>query len=177
MQESKIEKFVWPSTDGKPYKFPDNDIIILKLKSSLKFNSKVQPACLPSEDWSPENDEKMKERCFVSGWGNQASDKVDMPLKVKWVRVPVMTTEKCQGLLPMSQDKICAGYPEGGKDSCQGDSGGPLVCQGKNGGAILTGVVSYGGKCGDPKHPGIYARVTNHLDWIKKNMVIKTVLF
>lgn len=24
---------------------------------------------------------------------------------------------------------ICAGVPEGGKDSCQGDSGGPMVCQ------------------------------------------------
>ena len=45
------------------------------MKSSLKFNSNVQPACLPSPNWAPENDEKMKERCFVSGWGNQAYGK------------------------------------------------------------------------------------------------------
>ena len=70
-----IEKAIWPSDIGKPYDGLANDIVILKLKSPLKFNSKVQPACLPSADWAPENDEKMKERCFVSGWGDQADGK------------------------------------------------------------------------------------------------------
>ena len=72
-----IEKALWPSDTGKPYNdgTMENDVIILKLKSPLKFNSKVQPACLPSADWAPENDEKMKERCFVSGWGNQKDSK------------------------------------------------------------------------------------------------------
>ena len=75
MQASRIEKIIWPASGGKPFEMPNNDIIILKLKSSLNFNSNVQPACLPSPDWAPENDEKMKERCFVSGWGNQAYGK------------------------------------------------------------------------------------------------------
>ena len=77
MQASRIEKIIWPSSGGKPYddNGPNNDIVILKLKSPLKFNSNVQPACLPSPNWAPENDEKMKERCFVSGWGNQAYGK------------------------------------------------------------------------------------------------------
>ena len=81
MQATQIEKAIWPSDIGKPYhdvrnqNDNQNDIIILKLKSPLKFSSKVQPACLPSADWAPENDEKMKERCFVSGWGNQAYSK------------------------------------------------------------------------------------------------------
>ena len=77
IQVGIIEKAIWPSDIGKPYSSvtTENDIIILKLKSPLKFNSKVQPACLPSADWEPENDEKMKERCFVSGWGDQADRK------------------------------------------------------------------------------------------------------
>ena len=77
IQVGTIEKAIWPSDIKKPYHDGknQNDIIILKLKSPLIFSSKVQPACLPSADWAPENDEKMKERCFVSGWGNQAYSK------------------------------------------------------------------------------------------------------
>ena len=190
LQASRIEKIIWPTSGGKPYvpEGPDNDIVILKLKSPLKFNSNVQPACLPSSNWAPENDEKQKERCFVSGWGNTAyhkdhpmfqGKKNDYPEKVKWVRVPVITNEKCRetdvGTDVDAGDKICAGYDLGVKDSCQGDSGGPLVCQGKNGGAILTGVVSYGDDCGSATHPGVYARVTSFLLWIKDNMVIKNI--
>ena len=64
---------------------------------------------------------------------------------------------------------ICAGYPQGGKDSCQGDSGGPFVCQSGNS-AILTGVVSFGYGCADPGYYGVYARVTKILDWIQANI-------
>ena len=64
-QVGEIEEFVWNTE--REYNFPQNDIIILKLKSPLTFNSKVQPACLPSADWAPENDANNK--CFVSGWG------------------------------------------------------------------------------------------------------------
>ena len=65
---------------------------------------------------------------------------------------------------------LCAAYPDGGKDSCQGDSGGPFVCN-DNGKAVIAGIVSFGYGCAVPKNPGVYARVTKILDWIKDNMV------
>ena len=50
------------------------------------------------------------------------------------------------------------------------NSGGPLVCN-SNGKAVLTGVTSGGYGCAKPRYPGVYARVTHVLDWIKSNMV------
>ena len=66
-QVGEIEEFVWNTEREYNSITNQNDIIILKLKSPLTFNSKVQPACLPSADWAPENDANNK--CFVSGWG------------------------------------------------------------------------------------------------------------
>ena len=44
----------------------DNDIAILKLKSSLTFNDTVQPACLPHQYFTPEDTGDL---AVVSGWG------------------------------------------------------------------------------------------------------------
>ena len=66
---------------------------------------------------------------------------------------------------------ICAGYPGvGGKDACQGDSGGPFVCN-DGGKAVIAGVVSWGNGCALADYPGVYARTTYVLDWIKSQMV------
>lgn len=59
---------------------------------------------------------------------------------------------------------FCAG--DSSADSCQGDSGGPIVIQDGNN-HILVGVVSWGAACADPTYPGIYARVSSAIPWIK----------
>jgi len=44
--------------------------------------------------------------------------------------VPVVSDEDCRkayGEAEVADSMICAGLPEGGKDSCQGDSGGPFI--------------------------------------------------
>ena len=71
---------------------------------------------------------------------------------------------------------ICAGYPGvGGKDACQGDSGGPFVCN-DGGKAVIAGVVSWGNGCALADYPGVYARTTYVLDWIKSQMVCSLYL-
>ena len=95
-----------------------------------------------------------------------------MPTNLQWVAVPTVTNAQCAQAYgsTITSSMICAGLPEGGKDSCQGDSGGPFVCR-KDGKAVLTGVVSFGIGCALAEYPGVYARVTAVLDWVKANMV------
>merc|ERR1719481_1903674 len=51
--------------------------------------------------------------------------------------------------------------------SCQGDSGGPLTVK-EGGKFIQIGIVSYAAGCGTSttEGAGVYARVTNYVDWI-----------
>merc|ERR1719347_2470074 len=67
---------------------------------------------------------------------------------------------------------LCAYTP--GKDACTGDSGGPLVTAGPGNNGVepgqnyeLIGVVSGGEGCAEWPWPGVYARVTDQLEWIK----------
>lgn len=59
----------------------------------------------------------------------------------------------------------------GGTDSCQGDSGGPLYRwygNGRDKRAYVVGVVSRGTGCANFNQPGIFTRVSHHVEWIKE---------
>ena len=49
-----------------------NDVAIIKLKTPLKFDENVQPACLPDPDLIPEETGNIG---FVSGWGSSTERK------------------------------------------------------------------------------------------------------
>jgi len=164
-QTIEISHGVW--NEAMPYEGNNNDFIILKLKSALNFNNDVGAACLPEPNHAPD---ATGQTCFVSGWGTLESGASGLPQDLQWVAVPTVTNEECSNAYNSITDSmICAGLPEGGKDSCQGDSGGPFVCR-DNGKAVLTGVVSFGIGCAWADYPGVYARVTAVLDWVKANM-------
>jgi len=91
------------------------------------------------------------------------------------VKLPAMTNNQCKqyyGNNEITDIMLCAGFPEGGKDSCQGDSGGPLVRRKKNNDGTFTdvhvGVVSWGNGCALANNPGVYARTSKRTDWIKE---------
>jgi len=176
VQTSTISKLIFDTNAKYNKQTMDNDIVILKLKTALKFNANVQPACLPVTTFAPENSKSM---AVVSGWGTLKSGG-NPPDILQYVNVPLMTNDDCKktgyGTSNILPSMVCAGYAKGGKDSCQGDSGGPLVVPkgSSDDTAIIYGVVSWGSGCAGPNMPGVYARVTKFVDWIKKNMDAST---
>ena len=151
-----------------------NDIIILKLKTSLIFSQKyfAEAVSLPTEKtWG---NDQLLEDCMISGWGKTQHDVDALPRILQWANVP--TIPNCNSVsnyTNLIESQICAGdLMNGQTDSCGGDSGGPLVCKrSKHSKYVMTGVVSYGPRmCGTPGSPGIYTRVGYFLDWIKENL-------
>merc|ERR1712227_950704 len=101
---------------------------------------------------------------------------LDEPYPLQEAYIPLITDVDCgkmmspimNGTVFITEDQICAGLKEGGKDGCQGDSGGPLVVFNEHGAATVVGVTSWGYGCGYPGLPGVYVRVDSYLDWIHK---------
>lgn len=91
------------------------------------------------------------------------------------VEIPVVSQEACQQSYPnvkVDVRMLCAGLPEGGKDSCQGDSGGPLVAMAADKSYRQIGVVSFGRQCAEKEAYGVYARVSAFEAWLKQNTKI-----
>ncbi|XP_036184395.1 anionic trypsin-like [Myotis myotis] len=139
----------------------DNDIMLIKLSSPAVISSRVSTVSLPTS-CAPAGTQ-----CLVSGWGNTLSSGINHPELLQCLDAPLLAQEQCEAAYPgqITDNMVCAGFLEGGKDSCQNDSGGPLVCNGE-----LQGVVSWGIGCALKNKPGVYTRVCNFLDWIQETM-------
>ncbi|RXN03467.1 transmembrane protease serine 9-like protein [Labeo rohita] len=94
------------------------------------------------------------------------------PQTLQEVQVPIVGNRQCKclnGVSKITDNMICAGLLQGGKDSCQGDSGGPLVS--KQGSIwVQSGIVSFGNGCALANSPGVYARVTQYQNWINQKI-------
>ncbi|XP_051883883.1 hyaluronan-binding protein 2-like isoform X2 [Pristis pectinata] len=144
-----------------------NDIALVKLKSvdgwCAKETKYVKAACLPTGNLPLSSD------CHISGWGlTERGNSSDYLLEAS---VKLISQQSCNRVMSyngvLDESMLCAGNLErGGVDACQGDSGGPLTCL-KDGRYQVYGVVSWGDRCGVKNKPGVYARVTNFLNWIQ----------
>merc|ERR1711956_24996 len=104
----------------------------------------------------PEAGHTASGECIVSGWGTTSESGSSPDLLMK-VSVPIVTDDECRdayGQSEIEDSMICAGLPEGGKDSCQGDSGGPFACSDTPESRELIGIVSWGYGCPGPTTRG-----------------------
>merc|ERR1719419_174797 len=147
----------------------ENDISILELETpvSLTDYPNIKPICLPSKDATYAG-----LSATISGWGRVGSGE-SANSHLHEVDVTVFADGNCGAMNTyMTDDMICAGLKEGGKDSCQGDSGGPLFTQdpSNNSSQTLIGVVSWGIGCALEDRLGIYAEVSHFRDWLDKEL-------
>jgi len=144
------------------------DFALIRLRTPVTFNSCVGPVCLPESDVTEETE------CMITGWGTLESDG-NSPNSLHEGSITTMTNADCDNKysggifasMLCAQGETSSGYV----DACQGDSGGPLVCKDDASGKwILHGATSWGYGCADRKYPGVYARVSKVVDWIRATM-------
>ena len=133
----------------------ENDFALVKLSA----DSTYAPIALNAKEITSKVD-------FVTaGWGT-TSEGGGVSKNLMKVTVPFVDKQTClKAYSDVTDSMICAGYPQGGKDSCQGDSGGPLM-MGTGSARVLAGVVSWGEGCARPNKYGVYSKVNGALNWI-----------
>ncbi|MFI0414471.1 MAG: S1 family peptidase [Candidatus Thiodiazotropha sp.] len=143
----------------------DHDIALLELSSGANLQA-VTPATR-----SITENIAAGTPLTVMGWGNMSVSEENFPNRLQEVQVPLVSQDECRQKYDgnVTDNMICAGFTQGGKDSCQGDSGGPLVHQ-IDGQWHQVGIVSWGEGCAQPGYPGVYARVGAYADWITRVM-------
>ncbi|XP_072747963.1 trypsin-1 isoform X2 [Anoplolepis gracilipes] len=163
-QDFKVEKTIKHS--GYSTINYDNDIALIKLRDPIRFQGPMRPACLPEPGKTFAG-----EKGIVTGWG-ATKEGGSVSTYLQEVEVPIISNAECRATKypsrKITDNMLCAGYIQGGKDSCQGDSGGPLHIE-KNGVYYVIGVVSWGEGCAQPGYPGVYCRGNRYLTWIAYN--------
>jgi len=112
------------------------------------------------------------------GWG-YTSEAGQVSNILRRVTVQIINNKVCNNVASyggsITDVMVCAGFPEGGRDSCQGDSGGPLVTSDPQGGLVQIGIVSWGEGCARPLKFGVYTRVSSIETWVAEHTGIRGV--
>lgn len=144
----------------------DNDIALVKLSRTVKFNDYINTLCLSST--AP----MAGRRCMIAGWGATMEHSAASGILMK-AEVPIVEQSTCarQDVYgsKITNNMICAGFASGGIDTCQGDSGGALHCQNETNPNVweVQGIASWGRGCGRQLRYGVYTRVSNFVKWIE----------
>ncbi|XP_066475312.1 mannan-binding lectin serine protease 1 [Tiliqua scincoides] len=142
------------------------DVALLELSEEARLNDYVMPVCFP------DGSHRTGAMVIVSGWGKQFLHR--LPDALMEIEIPLTDHATCKEVYArlqkaVTEDMICAGEKQGGKDACSGDSGGPMVTlNNQTGQWQLIGTVSWGDGCGLNDRYGVYSNVLLSLPWIKQ---------
>lgn len=145
----------------------DHDFALVELNRDSDYT----PVEINSDKEVGSNKTLEDSQVLTAGWGATTEGGWKLPDELRKVVVPLVSRNSCLESYPgkITERMICAGYPDGGKDSCQGDSGGPLFIRHENGSFNLIGVVSWGEGCARKGKYGVYSNIASVYDWIQDN--------
>ena len=165
-----VSRIIVHSNYKQPSRY-SNDVAVLRLADSVRFNHNIQPIRLASHD------RPAGKYCYLTGWGDSQAG---LGSDLRQVRLRLVGNVTChnyfrnrRGEDPIDNSMMCAGYPS--RSGCQGDSGGPLACQAAYQEYELQGIVSWGRKaspyCGTnvDRPAEVLARVPALRRWICQN--------
>uniref|UniRef100_A0A182PAX3 Peptidase S1 domain-containing protein n=1 Tax=Anopheles epiroticus TaxID=199890 RepID=A0A182PAX3_9DIPT len=140
-QELTVKRvYVHPEFRTGIYK---HDLAILELERPVRFNDRVLPVCLDTEEEEPASFYRQLGK--VPGWGYTEFDEVSTCLRM--TEVPIVNYTRCLASNPevfsntIYDGMFCAGYANG-TNVCNGDSGGGFVTY-RHGRWELQGIVSF----------------------------------
>ncbi|XP_073834583.1 trypsin-1 [Musca autumnalis] len=140
----------------------DYDVGLVRIEGVLVYSPTVQPIKLATSMT------KIKDGSYatVLGWGYTSAWGPPAE-QLRMAQVPIVKQSTCNRRMDglITKRMLCAGFKNGGVDACQMDSGGPLVYK-----STLIGIVSWGVGCAERKKPGVYARVSELMPWIKQTL-------
>ncbi|XP_053307793.1 mannan-binding lectin serine protease 2 isoform X2 [Spea bombifrons] len=159
----------------------DNDIALIKLQNKAPINDNIMAICLPTKEerFHISHSTADNHAGLVAGWG--VTERGVTARYLKFVQVDIVDHGECKETYRrrsddanqhvVTENMICAGFEEGGKDSCQGDSGGALAFLDKTTNKwFIGGIVSWGVECGTKGLYGVYTKVSNYIDWIENTI-------
>lgn len=115
---------------------------------------------------------------MVSGWGYARDNKTMVSQVLRHLSVQAVPNSICNGSASypgqITDEMVCAGFIEGGREACQVDGGGPLIAPDKAGGYVLAGIASWGRGCSQPNLYSVHTRVAPYVAWISESMTAKT---
>ncbi|CAH2098476.1 unnamed protein product [Euphydryas editha] len=170
------------------HKTLDNDIALLKMKTSVEYSSVIQPACI----WFDKAKEKLPPGQVlgtVTGWGFDQTESLSLVLRE--ATMPIVQDIDCIRSKPLfysvilNGKKFCAGH-RNGTSACNGDSGGgflvyipyedsPFIKKYVKGSWYVRGIVSLSvaqqdtALC-DPNEYVVFTDIAAYTDWIYDHM-------
>ncbi len=151
--------------DYQPDNF-GNDLALLRTSEVIEHEF-ARPINLITEEEVDQGLTDPGARAIITGWGLTNVDPLRFPDALQKLDLPIVTDQLARVVWgPLPENVLMAGYIDGGGDACSGDSGGPLIVQSGNE-YKLAGIISWGSSgCNTI---GGYVRISEFLDWLRKN--------